>query len=111
MSDPQKTDSIPSFLHSYDKETIKLIDHCMVMLPVIRKRLLSGIEMMDVGVQAQTFEEPISHSSTLSDPVGEIVVDPRRGKRRSNIKRTREAIQRLHKFAMDALDAATSSVL
>jgi hypothetical protein len=110
MSDP-KNNTIPNSLSSYDKEAIKLIDHCLYILPIIRKRLLDGIEMMDVGVKAQSFDEPISISGHLVDPVGEIAVDPRRQKRRGNIKKTREAVKRVHKAMMGALDSATQASL
>jgi hypothetical protein len=110
MSDP-KIGKVPNSLNSYDKEAIRLIDHCLLVLPVIRKRLLDGIEQMDVGIKAQSFDEPISISGVHIDPVGEIAVDPRRSKRRGNIKKTREAVKRLHKAVMSALDSATEAGL
>ena len=105
MSDP-KFGKAPNTLSSYDKEAIKLIDHMILLLPIIRKRLLDGLEMMDVGIKAQTFEEPISTSSLPIDPVGEIAVDPRGSKRRSNIKKTREAVKRVHRMMMTVLASA-----
>ena len=110
MKDPN-IGKAPNTLNSYDKEAIKLIDHCLMVLPIIRKRLLDGIEQMDVGIKAQTFDEPISTSNVHIDPVGEIAVDPRRSKRRGNIKKTREAVKRLHKAVMAALDNATEASL
>tara|TARA_R110000824_G_scaffold81278_2_gene204275 strand:- start:121 stop:456 length:336 start_codon:yes stop_codon:yes gene_type:complete len=109
MNNKNQQPKIPSGLHSYEKEAIKMIDHLIIMLPAIRERLLSGIEQMNVGVKATSFDEVNTSSSLPADPVGEIVVDPRRSKRRNHIKRTREAIKRVHKFSMDALDAATDA--
>jgi len=110
MNDP-KINKIPNSLNSYDKEAIKLIDHCLFILPIIRKRLLDGIDMMDVGIKVQSFDEPISGSGQPADPVGEIAVDPRRQKRRTNIKKTRDAVKRVHKAMMGALDSATQASL
>lgn len=108
MSDP-KIGKVPNSLNSYDKEAIKLIDHCLIILPIIRKRLLDGIELMDVGLKAQTFDEPIASSNVHIDPVGEIAVDPRRSRRRGNIKKTREAVKRVHRAMMSVLDSATEA--
>ena len=109
MNTKKQQQKIPSGLHSYEKEAIKMIDHLIIMLPAIRQRLLSGIEQMNVGVKATSYDEVSNSSSLPADPVGDIVVDPRRSKRRNNIKRTREAIKQVHKFAMNALDAATDA--
>ena len=107
MIDPKS--KVPNNLHSYDKEAIRLIDHMILILPVIRKRLLDGIELMDVGLKAQTFDEPIASSNVHIDPVGEIAVDPRRSRRRGNIKKTREAVKRVHRAMMSVLDSATEA--
>ena len=107
MIDPKF--KVPNNLHSYDKEAIRLIDHMILILPVIRKRLLDGIELMDVGLKAQTFDEPIASSNVHIDPVGEIAVDPRRSRRRGNIKKTREAVKRVHRAMMSVLDSATEA--
>lgn len=110
MNNP-KIGKAPNTLNSYDKEAIKMIDHMILVLPVIRKRLLDSIELMDVGLKAQTFDEPISTSGVHIDPVGEIAVDPRRSKRRGSIKKTRDAIKRVHRSMMTALDSATEASL
>ena len=107
MIDPKF--KVPNNLHSYDREAIRLIDHMILILPVIRKRLLDGIELMDVGLKAQTFDEPIASSNVHIDPVGEIAVDPRRSRRRGNIKKTREAVKRVHRAMMSVLDSATEA--
>jgi hypothetical protein len=107
MIDPKS--KVPNNLHSYDKEAIRLLDHMILILPVIRKRLLDGIELMDVGLKAQTFDEPIASSNVHIDPVGEIAVDPRRSRRRGNIKKTRESIKRVHRAMMSVLDSATEA--
>ena len=109
MMDPKF--KVPNSLHSYDKEAIRLIDHMILVLPIIRKRLLDGIELMDVGLKAQTFDEPITTSNVHIDPVGEIAVDPRRSKRRGNIKKTREAVKRVHRLMMSVLDSATEAAM
>ena len=83
----------------------------MMLLPIIRQRLLNGIDQLDVGIKAQSFDDVLSPSNTPADPVGEIAVDPRRGKRRTNIKRTRDRVKRFHKVLMSALDSATDAAL
>ena len=101
--------TIPKTLNSYDKEAIRLIDHSMMILPMIRKRLIEGIDQLDVGISAQSFDEVLSKSNVPVDPTGEIAVDPRRGIRRTNIKRTRDKIKRFHKSLMSAFDSATEA--